>query len=399
MHILYHHRTAGRGAEGHHILAFVNPAEANGHRVTIVSPPGVDPRITAGTVPLDKGASRQCGINRLWQWMSRHAPQFVFELAEFAYNGYAAARLVSAIRSARPSLLYERYAFFLFAGVAVGRFFRVPVLLEVNEVAGIQRARKQLLVRIAIAVERFVFPRADAIFVVSSYLRDRVIERGARPSAVHVLPNAIDPRRFDLNGSRGRIRAAKGLASRVVAGFVGWFDGWDRLDLLVDACARVVHNVPNLHLLLVGDGPVKEELRRRVAAHRIEGHVELTGPVPRNEVPLYIDAMDICVLPDSNQYGSPMALFEFMALGKAIIAPDLPPIRDVVADGETGIVIRPAHAGDLSAALERLMNDADLRKRLGDNARQYVLNAHTWQANANRVLQVGRTLAEMRPAP
>jgi glycosyltransferase involved in cell wall biosynthesis len=396
MNVLYHHRTAGRGAEGNHIIAFVTPVEQTGHEVTIVSPPGVDPRRTAGAVPLDKGATRQRGINRVWQWISRQAPQLVFELAELAYNVQAAARLCAAIRHRRPAFLYERYAFFLFAGVAVAKLFRIPVLLEVNEIAGIPRARKQVLVRIAIAVEKFVFRRADAIFVVSTYLRERVLARGALAAAVHVMPNAIDPARFDLNGASGRFRSARGLGDRVVAGFVGWFDDWDRLDLLVDACARVVRKVPNLHLLLVGDGPVAAVLRRRIAEHGIQNHVELTGPVPRKDVPLYIDAMDICVLPDSNPYGSPMVLFEFMALGKAIIAPDLPPIRDVMSDGETGVLIRPGNAADLSAALERLLREPALRARLGASARKHVLRSHTWEANANRILQVGNTFAQTR---
>jgi glycosyltransferase involved in cell wall biosynthesis len=393
MNVLYHHRTAGRGAEGNHIVAFITPVEQTGHEVTIVSPPGVDPRRTAGAVPLDKGATRQCGINRVWQWISTQAPQLVFELAELAYNVQAAVRLCAAVRHRRPAFLYERYAFFLFAGVTVAKVFRIPVLLEVNEIAGIPRARKQVLVRIAIAVEKFVFRRADAIFVVSTYLRDRVLARGALAAAVHVMPNAIDPARFVLNGASGRIRSARGLGDRVVAGFVGWFDDWDRLDLLVDACARVVRKVPNLHLLLVGDGPVAAVLRRRIAEHGIQSHVELTGPVPRKDVPLYIDAMDICVLPDSNPYGSPMVLFEFMALGQAIIAPDLPPIRDVVADGETGVLIRPGNAADLSAALERLLRDPALRARLGASARKQVLRSHTWEANATRILQVGNSFA------
>jgi len=396
MRVLYHHRTAGRGAEGNHIMAFVTPAESSGHQVTIVSPPGVDPRRTAGAVPLDKGASGARGISRLWQWISKRAPQLVFELAEIAYNAYAGTRIFAEIGRQRPALYYERYAFFLFAGVAAARARGVPVLLEVNEIAGIPRARKQFLVWPAIAVERFLFSRADAIFVVSSYLRDRVIDRGGRATAVHVMPNAIDPRRFELNGNRGLLRGAKGWRDSVVAGFVGWFDHWDRLDLLIDACARIVKDTPNFRLMLVGDGPVTPLLRQRIAEHRLEQHVELTGPVPRQDVPLYIDTMDICVLPDSNSYGSPMVLFEFMVLGKAVIAPDLPPVRDVVRDGDTGVIVRRGDVDALTSALQQLLGDPLLRSRLGTNARSYVLAKRTWHANAEEILRVGHTLLQAR---
>lgn len=392
MRILYHHRTTGRGAEGDHIMAFVTPAENYGHTVTIVSPPGIDPRQCAGTVPLDHGASGASGINRLWQLISKYAPQFVFELAEIAYNVYAAFQVLRAADREQPSLYFERYAFFLFAGVAAARSRGIPVLLEVNEIAGIPRARRQLFVGLAVAIERFVFARADAIFVVSSYLRDRVISRGARPDTVYVMPNAIDPERFEIPRSHDRVRCARQWNNCVVAGFVGWFDGWDRLDILIDACALVVKDAPKLRLLLVGDGPVTPLLRRRIEEHGLQRHVDLTGPVPRHDVPAYIDAMDICVLPDSNLYGSPMVLFEFMASGKAVIAPDLPPIRDVMTNGENGLIIRPGDAQALADALRALLRDSQLRSRLGENARNYVLANRTLQANADEILRVGVNL-------
>src|ERR1700759_4550146 len=93
MHFLYHHRTAGPGAEGNHILGLVDPLERSGHTVTIVSPPHVDPRKTAGSVPLDKGATRGRGFGALWHWISNRAPQAVFEIAELAYNVYAGVKL------------------------------------------------------------------------------------------------------------------------------------------------------------------------------------------------------------------------------------------------------------------------------------------------------------------
>ncbi|MBV9085824.1 MAG: glycosyltransferase family 4 protein [Acidobacteriaceae bacterium] len=398
MHFLYHHRTAGRGAEGNHIMALVDPLERAGHTVTIVSPPRVDPRKTAGHVPLDKGASRGRGFSAVWHWISNSAPQVIFEMAELAYNLYASVALAAVIRRKRPDVYYERYAFFLFLGVLTARLFRLPVLLEVNEIAGIERARKQMLVGIAKRVERIVFRRADAIFVVSSFLRDEVIRRGAKPETVHLMPNAIDRRRFHLNGSRNEVRRERGLGSATVAGFVGWFDHWDRLDLLIDAIHELAKTNPKLRLLLVGDGPVAPELRARVEQLRLEDRVILTGAVPRDEVPHYIDAMDICVLPDSNPYGSPMVLFEFMALGKAVIAPDLPPIRDVISDGETGITVPPGNAGSLTATLRRLVDDPALRSQLGGRAQRFVLEHRTWEANANRVFAIAQQTSKGRIA-
>jgi glycosyltransferase involved in cell wall biosynthesis len=377
-------------------MALVRALEAAGHCVAIVSPPGIDPRKTAGHIPLDKGAGQQRGINRLWRWISNQAPQILFEFLEIAYNFQAVPRLMAALWRKRPSAYYERYAFFLFAGIFVARLLRLPIIVEVNEVCGIERARKQVLTALARRFERYVFSRADAIFTVSSFLCDEVQRRGARPATVHLMPNAIDPGRFQRNGAAGKLRRDRRLDGCVVVGFVGWFDHWDRLDLLIDAIAELGDDYPDLRLMLVGDGPVTPILRERIEAHGIASRVILTGAVKREDVPAYIDAMDICVMPDSNPYGSPMVLFEFMALGKAVVAPDLAPVRDVLDDGRTGLIVPRANVNRIKEALRRLLADNGLRERLGEQSREYVFTHRTWSANALRVAQLTTKLNEGR---
>jgi glycosyltransferase involved in cell wall biosynthesis len=393
-HFVYHHRTAGRGAEGLHIMNLVRSLETASHSVTIASPPGVDPRLSAGAVPLDKNSGRQRGVSALWKWISCRCPQVLFESIEVIYNLFAMARLWPLLRSLRPQAYYERYAFFLFAGVWTARRFRLPVVLEVNEVAGLARARRQVLVRLATLIERFVFRRADKLIVVSSTLRDQVIERGARPEAVVLMPNAIDARRFDLTACGIPVREKFAMGHDTVIGFVGWFDVWDRLESLVDAFAALRRAQPATRLMLVGDGPVAGRLRERIACHKLGENVILTGPVRRDEVPRYIAAMDICVLPDSNNYGSPMVLFEFMAMAKAIVAADLPPIRDVVQNGETGLLVERGNSGAIEQAIRLLADNPQLRERLGRQARQAVMEDHNWETNARRVVELAEGLVE-----
>jgi glycosyltransferase involved in cell wall biosynthesis len=357
-----------------------------GHEVTLVSPPGVDPLNTAVGVPLDKGNARETGIRRIWKWISRECPQLLFELIEISYNLYAALRLPLVFHRHPAAIYYERYAFFLFAGVVLAKWHGRPVILEVNEVVGVQRARGQILVRVARRLERTVFSRADEILTVSSFLQHEVLHRGGRPGHVHVVPNAIDPSRFDAKGSGQAIRHKLGLDGAIVMGFVGWFDHWDRLDLLVDVARELRDSHPALRLLLVGDGPVAEDLRGSIRRYGLERVAILTGAVTRAEVPQYIDAMDICVLPDSNPFGSPLVLFEFMASGKAVVTPDLPPIRDVIRDHATGLIVKPGDAASLREVIRRMADDARLRRQLGDQARRAVLENHTWAATARRIV-------------
>jgi glycosyltransferase involved in cell wall biosynthesis len=392
MKFIYHHRTQGRGGEGLHIASLIRALEAAGHELTLVSPPGVDPLQTAGAVPVDKGRTKERGIHQLWRWVSRHSPQIVFEVLELCYNLYATIRLLPMLRQYPTAVYYERYAFFLFMGVMVARWYRRPVLLEVNEVVGLKRARGQVLVSLARWLERAVFQRADAIFTVSSLLQQEVLRRGAREGTVHVMPNAVDLQWFEHHDCGMQLRQECGLADATVVGFVGWFDFWDRLDLLIDVVQKLLDLYPALRLLLVGDGPVTPTLQAKIRQHHLESTVILTGPVPRTQVPDYIDAMDICVLPDSNSFGSPIVLFEFMAGGKAVIAPDLSPIRDVVEDHVTGLIVQPGDPESLQQALTRLLDDTFLRLRLGQQARQHVMAYHTWNANGHRVAALANAL-------
>jgi glycosyltransferase involved in cell wall biosynthesis len=385
---IYHHRTAGRGGEGLHVLSMVRALEAAGHPVTLVSPPGVDPRQTAGAVPLDKGAKETPGLQRIWKWVSCHCPQALFEMAELAYNLCALFRLLPEFRRKPAAVFYERYAFYLFMGVFVARFFKRPVILEVNEVPGLQRARGQVMVRLARWLERRIFQRADRILTVSSFLQQEVYRRGARPGSVVLMPNAIDPARFEVNGAGSVVRHRQGLNGATVVGFVGWFDRWDRLDLLVEVARDLRAAHPELQFMLVGDGPAAGALKDKVGQDGLQDVVVLTGPVAREKMPDYIGAMDMCVLPDSNPFGSPMVLFEFMAMGKAVIAPNLPPIRDVLRHGQTGLIIERGDPAALRAAISMLAADRRLRARLGSEARRQVLARHTWEANARRVVEL-----------
>jgi glycosyltransferase involved in cell wall biosynthesis len=201
---------------------------------------------------------------------------------------------------------------------------------------------------------------------------------------VHVIPNAVPEVPADAAG-RAETRAALALDGRTVIGFLGWFDRWDRLDLLVEVFAALHRGRPDAHLLLVGDGPVAADLRADIGRRGLEGAVTITGAVARADVPRYLAAMDIGVLPSSNEFGSPIALFEMMAAGKPVVAPDVAPVRDVLADGETGLVVPRGDPDALRQALGRLTADPSLRDRIGTAARRRVAAAHTWSANARRI--------------
>jgi glycosyltransferase involved in cell wall biosynthesis len=389
----------GRSSQAMHIRSLVEALKADGHGVTIVSPPGVDPLQSAGMMPFLRKADRATGLQRIWKYISCECPQFVFETFELLYNLFLPFRLLPALWRQPDAVLYERHAYFMFMGVLLGKWLKRPVVIEVNELAGFTRVRGLIMERLARRVDAWVFPRASHILCVSRVLADEVQQRGAKPERVHVLPNAFDVNRFRASGLGQSVRARLGLEESLVVGHVGLFHRWGRLDVLIEVVKSIRNRHPKIKVLLVGDGPEMQNLKQTAFRLGMEREVIFSGPVPRDDVPAYIDAMDICVLPDSSAFGSPIALFEFMAMGKPCVVPDIGPMRDVIEDGATGVMFPQGDHNALGEGLLRLVEDPALRNQIGARAKQTVFERHTWAANARFVVQLALGESSVKTFP
>jgi glycosyltransferase involved in cell wall biosynthesis len=225
--------------------------------------------------------------------------------------------------------------------------------------------------------------------VVSSHSLAEVLA-GARETGgkLHVIPNGAHHAAFAPEGAAA-VRRELRLEGAVVVGFVGSFQPWHRLDLLLEAVAAAPAG-SRLSLLLVGDGPERGPALAAAARLGLAGRVRAPGAVPAAGVPRLLSACDIGVLPGSNGYGHPMKLVEYAVAGLPAVAPDLPPVREVPSGGLT---FPPGDARGLSAALVRLAADPALRRRLGEAARVRA-SGWSWQARAQAF---SRLLGQLRP--
>lgn len=392
LRILYHHRTQGRGAEAVHISSIVRALEGMGHTVTVLSPPGIDPLDPASTTPVDKARVRTGGLQTVWKLASKYLPNFLFELGEMFYNVPASRRLRAALAAERYDLVYERYAFYLVAGARAAKAAGVPFVLEANEVSGISnRARKQSFPALCRRFEKHLFDRCHGIHTVSSHLKGMILAQGVPQERVHVVPNAFDLEKVRDIARDDGLAARLGLAGKRVIGFAGWFDRWDRLDFFIDVFAQVRRTHPEVALLLVGDGPVLADARRAVAERGLGADVVFTGAVPRADVLNYINLLDVAVLPHSNDFGSPVVMFEFMALRKPLVAPRLGPIEDVQRDGETALLFKPLDV-ECRVAIERILDEPGLGVALAERAHRQLAERHSWRRNAERILEAAGLL-------
>ncbi len=387
MRILFHHRIASRDGQAVHIEELIAALQRQGHETILVGPSGFAATGFGGSSPR---------VERI----KRSIPTALFEALEIAYNVKAFLRLRAAVRLHRPDVIYERFSLFLLAGALLRRLYDVPLLLEVNAPLYEERAKNDglRLHRLGRWAQRVIWNRADHVLPVTGVLARTVAGYGVPPSRIAVIPNGINLERFAAVPSDEAAKAALGLPPRrLVMGFTGFVRGWNTVDRLIDFVAS--HQaLLDLHLLVVGDGPARASLEDRARAHGVADRLTITGIVGRDDVARYVAAFDVAVLPGLTAYSSPLKLFEYMQLGRAVVAPDTENIREILTDGQDALLFDPAQPDSLATALLRLCSDGALRARLGEAARQTIASKSlTWDRNAERVVAIAEAARQHVP--
>jgi glycosyltransferase involved in cell wall biosynthesis len=366
--ILYSHRIQSRDGQSVHVEALVAALRELGHEVLVVGP-GFYEQAEFG------------GESSFVAALRARLPRALAELAELAYNAPAWLRVRLACRRFRPDLIYERYNLYYLAGTLVARRKGIPLFLEVNSPLVEERTRHGGLglPRLARWAERFVWRSADRVLAVTGVLKAMIAATGVPAQRIEVVPNGIDPARFAALPQR------PAAPDKVVLGFVGFVREWHGLDTVIAAMAADTATL--LELVVVGDGPAVPALRQQAAALGVADRVQIVGLVAHEAIPGLVAGFDIALQPRVVAYASPLKLFEYMAAGKAIVAPDQPNIREVLVDGETALLFDPAASDTMWTAIRRLVADPLLRRGLGAAASAEIARrGYTWRANAERVV-------------
>lgn len=387
MRILYHHRTQSEDAQGIHIYEMVKAFRDLGHQVEMVALAELD---EAGRKKIRGGG---------WRWPARWAPNWLYELMSLAYNLYGYWRLCRTIKSKSPDLIYERYALNTFCGIWASRRFGIPLVLEVNLPLYYERSKfgKLTFKRLARFSERWICSHSTWTVVVSRAMRDFFVREGVPGEKMIVMPNGVDPQKFHPHVSGEAVRRRYGLEGKLVIGFVGWFRKWHGVEMLLEIMHEARLGDQSVRLLLVGDGPVYPDLYQYAEKHDLLSAIIFTGQVDREEIPAYIAAMDIGVLPRTNAYGCPMKIFEYMAMGKCIIAPDQATIREILEDGVNGYLFRPGDRDHLKTALLHAVQNPAGWQAVGQKAYGTVhQRKYLWSANAEKTLALvfGNTIQQ-----
>lgn len=326
-------------------------------------------------------------------------PKLLYELLELGYSGLEFVRLTSAVLRFRPDAIYERANVYMLSGLWTARLFSLPLLLEANAPLAEERGRfgSLALPRIAAWTEAAAWRGADCVLPVTAVLGRYMERAGVSPAKIVVTSNGVDLDRFGLGAPGSKAVLPFASQSGPVLGFVGYIRAWHGLPHIVDLMAGD-EALRSTRLLVVGDGPGRPALEERARALGLSDRVHVTGVVPRDELVSYIRNFDIALLPEVTPYASPLKLFEYMALGRAIIAPDAENIREILEHGRDSLLFEPNNTAALGAAVCKLVADSELRQRLGEAAAAKITaNNVTWRRNAERAVEIVRKLcAEQR---
>lgn len=320
-----------------------------------------------------------------------------------AYNFRYFFRALKILKSEKPDFLYQRYTMFNFSGILLSNKLGTPIIIELNSFSALiaKNAGNFFLYPIARLIEKWVILKADKVVVVSNALRDALVDMGISSDKIILNPNGVNPQIFrpDICGDDIRIRYNIDK-NKIVVGFVSTFTYWHGTLILMKVIERAVKENHQLHFFLIGKGDLFDVVKNIIRRKKLWEHVTLVGEVSHKEIPKYLATCEILVSPHipikgfKRFFGSPTKLFEYMAMGKGIVASNLGQIGEVLKHNHNALLTEPQNIEQIVRCILKLANDRDLRNRLGRQAREDIVRNYTWQRNAERVIAVAKSFGE-----
>lgn len=386
MHVLTNslpHTSSGYAQRSHSILKSL--AE-RGYQVRAVTRPGYPVQVG---VPWGADLDTVDGIE-----YSRLLPARLGQGLDERLDQHA-AMLAEEVRRFRPAILHTTTHFVngLVVG-AVARAFGIPWVYEVRgqladtwastrDPSALDSQRYRQFVERELHVAR----SADAVVTLGAHMKEALIRGGADSERISVCPNAVGKPFIDTPPTREAARQRLGLsADRCYVGTVSSIVDYEGLDLLVRAVARLAPAYPRLRLRIAGDGVALPGLKVLAAQLGIADRADFPGRVDRAEAIWNHAALDIFAVPRKDlsvtRSVTPMKTVEASAVGRPVIASNLPALEELVEDGSTGLLFAAGDVEDLAAAIARLIDDPRQRLSMGEAARRWALETRTWTANA-----------------
>jgi glycosyltransferase involved in cell wall biosynthesis len=293
-----------------------------------------------------------------------------------------AERLIEAAHQHRPDLILETHIAFSLAGKIASERTGIPLILDDCSPAWEEEQQYGVgLKEEALQIHKEVTTHASLVVAVNKTMRGHLLNEGLSPEAVITVENGFDDSIFHPGIDGHPYRQKYQIPDdAVVVVFVGSFQPYHRVDLLLEAL-HVIKEQASTYLLLVGDGTTLPACQAQAARLGLLDRVRFTGRVLYSDVPFHIAAGDIAVMPATNDYGNPMKIYEYMALGKAVVAPNQPTITEIATHEQDAFLFDTEKVSSLAWALNTLVGDGELRGTLSQNGAKRAAG-HSWNKRA-----------------
>jgi glycosyltransferase involved in cell wall biosynthesis len=320
------------------------------------------------------------------------------EIPSLAFNRKFLNEARMVLSAKKIAFVYQRYSVNNYAGLILSRERKIPFVLEFNgsEVWVAQHWGRPLKYEeLSTSIELLNLRAADVVVVVSQALKEELERRGIGSKKILVNPNGVDQNRYSPHIDGTKIRQHYSLNDKSVVGFIGTFGPWHGAEKLVNAANELFDRHPEfmgrIHFLFIGDGERRRQSEQSVAP-KYRGSFTFTGSVPQDQGAAHMAACDILVAPHvpnpdgSKFFGSPTKLFEYMAMGKPIIASNLDQIGEMLEHKKTALKVEPGNVRQLVEAIASLAHDPEMRKTLGAHARAEAVAHHTWERHVENIV-------------
>lgn len=310
-----------------------------------------------------------------------------FKNVPFFMNPFWIRRAFSIIRSRKIDAIHIHDLPLAFVGIVGKLIFRLPVNIDLHEnypevlkIWGKKGKMSALLrnPRLASVYERISLKVLDHVIVVDKNHKDYLISRmRLPPGKISVVDNSVEFRSFTSMSNDRKI--LKKYTARYVVLYVGHFGVERGLDVAIQAVPRLLNHIPNLLLLLVGDGPNRIELETLVSCSGVGRNVEFTGWVDFHRVASYMKASRICIIPQPGNVfidnTIPHKLFQYMAMRKPVLAADAKAVSRIIRETGCGEVFVSGSSGSFA---EGILKIRAARKEYGKNGQDAVKTKYDW---------------------
>ncbi|MCC4768754.1 glycosyltransferase [Methanosarcina sp. DH2] len=302
----------------------------------------------------------------------------------------------------RPDVLYLRQNSFPFFPIALCKLLKIPTIVEVNGLVmdelKVSPDSKSFAYRVfsclALRSERFNYRHCDRIVSVTDKLKAELVRLYSVPAEkVLVINNGANTEIFKPMDQKNS-RDCLGLdGSKKYVCFVGHLAAWQGVEFLIYSSPLILEKCPDVRFLVVGDGVMRDKLLEIASEMGLSDKFTFTGRVPYEDVPLYINAADICVAPFIKERNSKIGLsalktYEYLACGKPIVASSISGVKDLIDLSGGGISVTPEDPGELANAVVKLISDQKTRSMMGEQGRKYVVENHSWDGVARKILDI-----------